>query len=148
MYEQQALAGMPGPHVEIITRAGHLISALNNFGLRNQRLGFDTASNTRQYNGPIWERYRGLTPLVQDGAANNADMYLQRAKREFWKASGFAALREVKFAPREELDAGARKEWRDFAGKHETPDKRKARQQLARKLKKSIKITSQLELAT
>ncbi len=125
--QSDVIYGEPGTYVDLTERADHLVSALSAFGKRNQRLGFDVASNTRQYNAPIWARYRKEVPKVQEGAQANTERFLVEAKRDFWRATGYSAMRGSSLVPDEEIDAGGRKMWRQFSTQYGDPDKRQQR---------------------
>lgn len=142
--EPEIVYGPPGSYVDLRLRAEFLSEALRNIGLRNQRLGFDVASNTRQYDAPIWARYRSRVPRVQEGASANVDRFGQKAKEAFWAATGYSALREAGIAPREEIDAGARKMWRKFTDKYEAAGKSEKRHDYERQLKRYTKTTERI----
>lgn len=142
-----AIKGPEFPTVDLAERAELLCEALGAFGLRNQRLGFDYASNTRQHDGPIWARYRGQTPKVQEGAQANSEKFLKDAKRAFWKATGTTAMRGKGFGSDEELDAGGRKMWRDFTSKYEHTSKKPQRDKYIKRLKRTIKRINKAESA-
>lgn len=142
-----AFKGPEFPTVNLAERAELLCTALGAFGLRNQRLGFDYASNTRQHNGPIWGRYRAQTPKVQEGAQANSDRFLQEAKRAFWKATGTTAMRGKGLGSDDQLDAGGRKMWRDFTSKYEHAEKRQNRDKYIKKLERTTKRINKSESA-
>ncbi len=142
--EPAVVYGPPGSYVDLSERAQQLKNALANFGLRNQRLGFDLASNSRQYKAPIWSRYAEGTPIVQEGANANGERFLQAAKVDFWQATGYAALRDTRLASKQEIDAGSRKMWREFSTRYGAPENRvkrdKYKQLLGRSITNSKKI--------
>ena len=135
--------GPSGSNVDIVQRAEHLHSSLTALGKRNQRLGFDVASHTKPYSGPIWGRYEDITPVVIEGAQRNVYNFLDVAKRDFWAATGFAALRKLEGSDRviksDEIDARGRKMWRDFTHRYGDPKVRSQRDKYKRQLKKAIR---------
>ena len=109
--------GDEGSYVDLVERAEHLIIALDAVSFRNQREpGFSVASNAKQYNRPIKERYGSALGAVQLGAADNAEAFEKEAKRQLWIASGYTALRHTKprLASNREINARGKKMWRDF----------------------------------
>jgi len=131
--------GPEGSYVSIGKRAESLESSLTALGKRNQRLGFDVASHTKPLSGPIWGRYEDITPVVIEGAQRNVYNFLDVAKRDFWAATGFAALRGQGVISDVEIDARGRKMWRDFTHKYGDPQVRPRRDKYKRQLKKAIK---------
>jgi hypothetical protein len=132
------------PSVSVLDRATHLTNALGAFGLRNQRLGFDTASNVGPYNRSIEARYGRHTPRVQEGAARNALKFLDDARHEFWAASGFVVMRKQAPESRNEINAAARKEWRDFNNRFSGPNDKKDRDRYISKLERSKKTAQKM----
>jgi hypothetical protein len=141
--EPAIVYGPPESYVGLEFRSEHLNNALLAFGKRNQRLGFDYASNARPHERSIWSRYARQTPQVQEGARANVDRFTEEGKREFWKATGYSALRSAGLAPNHEIDAGAKKEWRDFSTRLADTHNRKERDQYKRKLHKIAKVARQ-----
>lgn len=131
--------GPEGAYVDVSDRAEHLSNALSAFSSRNQRLGFDIAANTRPHSGPIWGRYTEMTPVVMEGAQRNVDEFYRQAAREFWVATGFSAMRGLGLMTDGEIDARARKMWRQFSEKFGDPNKLKARTKYKRQLRKAIR---------
>ena len=135
--------GTEGSYVGISKRAELLHSSLMALGKRNQRLGFDVASHTKPYSTPIWGRYEEITPLVIEGAQRNVYNFLDVAKRDFWAATGFAALRRLEGRDRvmrsDEIDPRGRKMWRDFTHKYGDPQVRAQRDKYKKKLRKAIR---------
>lgn len=135
--------GPAGSYVRIGRRAELVHNSLTALGKRNQRLGFDVASHTKPHSGPIWGRYEEFTPVVIEGAQRNVYNFLDVAKRDFWAATGFAALRALKGHDKvissAEIDARGRKMWRDFTHKYGDPKVRAQRDKYKRQLKKAIK---------
>lgn len=142
--DYEVVYGPPGTYVDVQVRAEHLTDALSAFAKRNQRLGFDLASNTRKYDAPIWARYREFVPRVQDGAERNVDKFLEASKKSFWQATGYAALRNTDLAPRKELDAAARKMWREFSTQYGDPDKRKKRDRYKSTLRRAMRTSKRI----
>lgn len=132
--------GPEGSYVDIATRAQLLGSSLLALGKRNQRLGFDVASHTKPYSSPIWGRYEDFTPIVIEGAQRNVENFLDVAKRDFWAATGFAALRKIPGLGLKdgEIDARGRKMWRDFTHQYGDPKVRRQRDKYKRQLTKAI----------
>lgn len=115
--EPPVIYGPEGSYVDLAERAEYLIIALDAVSNRNQREpGFDVASNARQYNRPIKERYRGALPAIQMGAADNAKTFETETKKNLWKASGYTALRTVKprLISNREINVRGKKMWKDF----------------------------------
>lgn len=134
--------GPEGSYVDVTQRAELLHNSLLALGKRNQRLGFDVASHTKPYSSPIWGRYEEITPIVIEGAQRNVYNFLDVAKRDFWAATGFAALRGLSGKDRvinsAEIDARGRKMWRDYTHKYGDPKVRAHRDKCKRQLKKVI----------
>ncbi len=134
--------GPAGSYVDVKERAQHLANALEAFGRRNQRLGFDVAIHSDAYKDPIWRHYLDVTPVVIEGAQNNVENFLNEAKANFWAATGFQALRgsglvgEQGLIKEPEVVARSRKMWRDFSGEYGDPKDRPARDKYKKKLEK------------
>jgi hypothetical protein len=140
--------GPEGSYTDVGIRAALLESSLLALGKRNQRLGFDVASRTKPYSKPIWGRYEELTPVVIEGAQRNVYDFLDVAKRDFWAATGFAALRALGpldgLMKSDEIDARGRKMWRDFTHKYGDPHVRAQRDKYRKKLKQTIRNSNKL----
>ena len=139
--------GPEGSYVNIGKRAALIESSLTALGKRNQRLGFDVASHTKPYSSPIWGRYEEITPIVIEGAQRNVYNFLDVAKRDFWSATGFAALRGQGVISSAEIDARGSKMWRDFTHKYGDPKVRSQRDKYKRQLRKTIKSQKPDQLA-
>lgn len=139
--------GPEGSYVNVGTRARLLEGSLVALGKRNQRLGFDVASHTRPYSSPIWGRYEDLTPVVIEGAQRNVYNFLDVAKRDFWAATGFAALRGQGVISDTEIDARGRKMWRDFTHTYGDPKVRAQRDKYKKHLRSVIKSQKSTVLA-
>ena len=139
--------GPEGSHVSIGKRAELLESSLIALGKRNQRLGFNVASHTKPLSGPIWGRYEDITPVVIEGAQRNVYNFLDVAKRDFWAATGFAALRGQGVISSAEIDARGSKMWRDFTHKYGDPQVRAQRDKYKKQLKRVIKSQKSNQLA-
>jgi hypothetical protein len=139
--EPPTIYGSPGSYVSLEDRAEHLQDALAAIGRMNQRLGFDTASNAKQYNRPIRERYRGALPAVQLGARDNEMKFFEEVRRSFWQSTGYIALRDSRprLASRKEMDSGARKMWRDFCAEYGHTANREKRDTYKRQLAHTVK---------
>lgn len=133
--------GVEGSYVDLEIRSEHLLVALGAVGRRNQRHGFDTASNDRSYNRPIRELYEGALPAVQMGAEDNAENFMDQAKKALWHATGYIALRRAKprLATKGEIDGGGRKMWRDFEHAYGHTNTRKERDRYKRQLARTIR---------
>lgn len=136
--------GKRGTYVNLNERAEYLLEAISAISQRTKRLGFDTASNTPEHSQPIFERYEDATSNVQAGAARNAEKYLKEAKIAFQKATGFQALRAIRYAPRHELNARARQAWEDFddklGGRKSGKERDEYRKVMARAIRQAEKI--------
>lgn len=137
--------GEPGTYVDIATGAQHVINALTAIGKKNQRHGFGVASNTRQLNREIYDRYREAVPRVQEGAEANAEAFLQEAKQEFWAATGFTALKAAGIYPKQSMDKRANQMWREFSGKYDYPGKAQKRSAYRRTLARAIKNSQKIK---
>lgn len=146
--EPPVVYGSEGSYVGLETRAEHLLVALEALGRRNQRFGFDTASNDRSYNRPIRERYAGALPAVQLGAEDNAENFEEQAKRSLWRATGYIALRNARprLATKGEINGGARKMWRDFEHAYGHTSTRKERDRYKRRLARTLKWCGDMNL--
>lgn len=139
--------GPKGSYITIGDRAQLLESSLTALGKRNQRLGFDVASHTKPYSTPIWGRYEEITPIIIEGAQRNVYNFLDVAKRDFWGATGFAALRGQGVMNNSEIDVRGRKMWRDFTHEYGDPKVRAQRDKYKKQLKRAIKSQNQKQLA-
>lgn len=139
--EPPVVYGPEGSHMDLTVRAERLLVALGALGQRNQRLGFDTASNDRSYNRPIRERYKGALLAVQMGAEDNVDNFDRQAKEALWHATGYTALKRTKpkLATKGEINGGARKMWRDFEHAYGHTATRKERDRYKRQLVRTLK---------
>lgn len=138
--------GPEGSYVDLIERAKFLSETLALFGKSNQRVGFDLASNSRQYSGPIWGRYQEATPRVQEGAETNRLALQTEAKAQFWQATGYAGLRAAGLLPTREINAGARKMWGNFTDKYAPTGEPAAtkRKKYVKRLNKTIKTSQKI----
>ncbi len=131
---------------DLAERAEQLEEALAAFGLRNQRVGFRVASNSPRHNGPIHGRYPAGVPFVKRGAENNAEKYLREAKKSFWQATGYAAMRAAGVMNTEELNARATNLWEKFSARYGTPVNDEDRENTARKDFKA-RLAAQTQMA-
>lgn len=136
--------GESGSYVDVIERASHLDDALAAFGKRNQRIGFDLASNVRQYDAPIYARYRERVSMVREGTYKNTVLLMDEAKRSFWQATGFSALRGMRLISNRAIDARGRKMWREFSSEYGNPSNRQQRDDYRAALKKSVRLSQQI----
>lgn|GEM_PF-5566163 len=126
-------------YVDVGERAHLLHDSLVNLGKSNQRKGFDVASHTKPMSSPIWGRYEDMTPVVIDGAQRNIETFIDKAKKDFWAATGFSALRGSGLIRESEIDPRGRKMWRDFTHRYGDPKTRSQRDSYKRQLRKAIK---------
>ena len=130
--------GSEGSYVSVAERAGHLIAALNAISQRNIRDGIALAAYTPDYSAPIWANYQSATPNVLDGASNNRNIFQKQLRENFWRATGFAALRGSKLMPDAQINPRAQKMWRDFNEAYAHPKKIKQRNTYKRRLQKQL----------
>ncbi|GAC1499474.1 MAG: hypothetical protein NVS1B10_02220 [Candidatus Saccharimonadales bacterium] len=130
--------GPRGSYVDIAEGSKHMKDALTALGKSNQRIGFGVASNARQYNGPIFGRYRGRTRAVQEGAEDNINRYIEDAKQSFWQATGFTALRKTGIFSDELISARAKHMWKEFSTEYGVIGKPEKRTAYKAQLNKSI----------
>ena len=129
-----------GTYVDLIDRSEHLIAALEAFSSRNQRLGLGVAANDLRHNQPIYARYRQAVPFVQKRAEVNTQKFLEVAKDNFWRATGFIGLRQTNLASNRAINARARIMWENFSSEYGTPNHRKRRLQYRKSLHKAGKL--------
>ncbi len=127
-----------GVYVDLRERAQHLDAALAAVGQRNSREGFGIGARVRPHSTEIWGRYQDATPTVIEGAERNADAFAEVIKREFWHATGYAALRGTGLMREEVIERYATKDWKDFVDRFDHPNNSKARTKFRRGLKKVI----------
>jgi hypothetical protein len=147
----EVVYGPPESYKDVAERAEQLQAALGAFSLRNQRMGFAVASQTPRHNGPIFGRYRARVPLVQQGAERNTSYYVNEARINFWKATGFAAMRASGHFNEEQINARARNMWEKFSARYGTPvededRKNYARRNFQRRLTRLIEMTKAIKL--
>lgn len=143
--------GPEGSYKDLTERAEELQGALGALSLRNQRMGFAVASNTRRHNAPIYGRYREGVPFVQSGANRNTNRYLKEAKEYFWKATGFSALRGSGLMNNQQINTRALSMWEKFSARYGTPVNDEDRENTARieyqkKLNGILKMTEAVKL--
>jgi hypothetical protein len=144
--------GPEGSYKDLTERAEELVAALDAFGLRNQRVGFAVASNSPRHRGPIFGRYTTGIAHVQGGAERNASQkFLNTARESFWRATGFAAIRNSGLMNENELNARARKMWEQFSGRYGTTiaqedTENTARPEFKKTLEAQIKMTEEIKL--
>jgi hypothetical protein len=136
--------GKPGTFVDLSKRAELLTNALTALGFRNQRLGFDAASNTPQYQDPIYAMYHGRVPVVQQGARRNLLNYQDEAKWNFWKATGFNALQGAGLINNRYRGAQGSKMWREFLDDYNAPNKRQSRDHYKKTLARTVKLSQMI----
>jgi len=137
-YDVLSRYGSEGSYVSVVDRAQHLIAALNAISQRNIRDGIALAAYTEEYSAPIWANYRSATPNVLDGASNNRNIFQKELRENFWRATGFAALRGSKLMPEAQINPRAQKMWRDFNEAYAHPKKIKERNAYKRSLQKQL----------
>lgn len=136
------------PAVDLQSRAHHLHEALIAIGKANQREGFGLASRIEPHASEIRGRYKKGTDARVRHATSNVESFMQDAKREFWSATGFAALRASGLVPKDELDARAAQMWRDFSRRFAGPPHRPGRDRYKANLKKQITKQKRLKRVT
>jgi len=136
------------PAVDLELRAHHLHKALIAMGKANQREGFGLASRIEPHASEIRGRYKRSTDARVRHATSNVESFMQEAKREFWSATGFAALRASGLMPEGELDARGAQMWRDFSRRFAGPPHRPARDRYKANLKKQITKQKKLKRAS
>lgn len=137
-----------GIYVDLAHRAENLDGSLSALSKRNQRIGFDIAAHVRPHSGPIWGRYQESTPAVIEGANRNVDALLDKAKRAFWAASGYSALKGSGLMSDEAIEAYAKRDWDIFRGRYGDAEKRTVRDKYRQKLRKLIKNSNRSNQAT
>lgn len=128
-----------GVYIDLTERAQHLDAALSAIGQRNIRDGFGIGVRQRPHSTEIWGRYQESTPIVVEGAERNAGAFAETIKREFWAATGYAALKGSDLMRTDLLERYARKDWSNFVDKFDHPNNRPARDRFRRHLKKVIR---------
>ncbi len=116
--------GPPGSYVNLAERAVSLIAALDSFAQINKRKGFEVASRSGPYRKNIEARYGYSLPWVQEGTESKIEKLDQETRVNFWRATGYAALREPQFRSLvrgQEIDAQSKKWWRDFSALYSHP---------------------------
>jgi hypothetical protein len=113
--------GDKGSYKDLEERAEELLTALSAFSLRNQRIGFSQGSVSHHHNGPIYGRYRERVPFVRRGANRNVDRFHDEAKRFFWRATGFSALRGTGLMTNQQINTYGIATWEKFAARFGTP---------------------------
>jgi hypothetical protein len=133
--------GPPGSFVDVVERARFLTAAMDAFGQRNLRGGFDVASNSPQYKDPIEERYtKEAVPFVQEGARAHAIGYYNDARHSFWAATGLSAMRRgTRLASKKEVESIGKMFWRRFEAGYGSPQSSKKRDAYRRVLGRVIK---------
>ncbi len=139
-HEVPTTYGPEGSCVDTVERAQYLVNALNAISQRNIRNGISLAAYTEQHGDPIWRRYRQATYDVLDGASRNREAYHQELRVNFWRATGYAAMREMqdlkKIMPPQQINPRAQKMWEDFNHAYGNPQKVKERN----KYKKALQV--------
>ena len=123
----ETVYGPPGSYTDVYERANGLVAAVNAQAQANKRDGFGVAANTREHAGDIYGRYQWGTEAVKDGAEVNAREFSQEAKRKFWHASGYAALKGAGLDEQitaKGVDKRAAKDFREFMSIYATPNNR------------------------
>ena len=106
--------GEPGSRVDVKERALLLTSALRAFGARNSRMFFPLAANTSPQDKEIEDHYGDDLPRVLQGAERNKVDYLKRARRDFWQATGLAAIKWTGLIRPEQVEPLKEIWWDDF----------------------------------
>src|SRR3990167_6555722 len=131
--------GRPGSYMKVTERAQYLIGALNAMSQRNIRDGLSVAAHTMPESLPIWATYQENTPTVLRGADRNRKNFEKELRYNFWRATGFAALRGVGLMRESQINPRAQKMWKDFNHKYGHPSDVNNRNKYKRQLKKSLK---------
>jgi hypothetical protein len=135
--------GQEGSYINIHERAILLAAALTAMSQRNMRDGFSIAPYKEPYSAPIWERYQENTQQVVDGASRNRNIYQNQLRRNFWEATGFAALRGTGLMRERQINPAAQKMWRDFNKKYGHPEDLSARNKYKKKLQEQMDFLKQ-----
>ncbi len=138
------------PAVDVSTRAHYLRSAAVNQGKANQRVdGLGDGVHIEPHATEIWGRLKEKTPYVVEHAAENAVGYANQARRDFWVATGFAAVIASGMINRDEAQALSRVWFRNFNTKSKggkTGDKaKKAKQEFVGGFGKQITAQKKLK---
>lgn len=130
--------GKQGSYMDVGVRAIHLLAALDAMSQRNIRKRFPVATYTMPKSTPIWGRYQENTPVVLAGAKRNREFFEQTLRINFWRATGFAAMRGKGVMREGQINPRAEKMWDDFNEMYGHPKKRKARNKYKVQLLKFI----------
>lgn len=142
----ETVYGPEGSYVDVHKRAKGLTAALDAQAQANMRDGFGIASNTREHAGPIYARYQWGTEARKDRAEANGRQFSADAKRRFWHASGYAAMKGAglgELITNTGIDKRARKDFITFMNRYVTPgstDSTNARNRMKRRLSKTQKL--------
>jgi hypothetical protein len=143
--------GEKGSYKDLKERSEELLASMGTLSLRNQRIGFSMGSVSPHHNGRIYGEYRERVPFIQRGADRKVDEFLVQAKRQFWHATGFSAMRGTGLMTDQQINTYSASIWEKFSARYGTPIKDEDRVNLARpnyqkKLKGLIKMVEAVEL--
>jgi len=130
------------PSNDVDVRYFHIERALMNLGKSSQRRGFKHAVKIEPHSSQIWGEYKGITPVVIEGATRNIDRFEKSAKNDFDRSTGFIALLGAKMITREEARKRADTMWDNFYFRFAGSANLKRREQFKKVIKahnKSIK---------
>lgn len=137
--------GGPNSFVFLKDRAELLDNALKAFSSMNQRYGFNVVSRSPHQNGPVWGRYRSNTPAVQRGANRKIDELGDEAKRSFWMATGYSAVRASGLMEPDDINARAENDWLHFSQQYSRIGASAIRHKYSRKLARTVKRIEKVE---
>lgn len=140
-YEYPITYGRPASYVGIAERAQYLVTALNAMSQRNIRNGFSVATFTMPDSKRIWSDYQEGTPNVLIGASKNREKYEEEIRVNFWRATGFAALRGTRIMREAQINPTAEMMWRNFNRAYGHPREVKARNSYKEQLEKTLEWT-------
>jgi len=129
-----------GPAVNIEERAVRLSHAISAMARRSMLSGFGIATIDERYQQPIYDRYENGTPRIDVAAKNKRERLLDDAKRDFWIASGFPAIRTEGAMSEFLLRRRSAKMWHEFAGQFEHPPQQQLRVKVRKQLGKYIPL--------
>ncbi|HSX47804.1 MAG TPA: hypothetical protein VLF63_03445 [Patescibacteria group bacterium] len=141
---ETVVKGPQGSYVDLDRRAAFIGGALTAFGKRNQRIGFDLASNYTPYRDSIEDKYKEKLPFVQSGASANVKSFAQQAQSDFEKGGGYEELKQTYLFPTREIEAIKRDDWRRFTTKYSSPENRRQRDRYQRTLKRTQRLAAKI----
>lgn len=150
--------GPEGSYMSVRKRALYLDVARVAIGLSNRATGFEIASNTREHAGGIYNRYQWRTEDIKRRVRENGQDHANDVRVNFWRATGYAGLRElVRKQPETSglgdlitpagVNARAKQEWRSFLNMYAVPSNKhsaNARRRLKRRMEKTLEWTGKV----